>query len=85
MKARGYSLRACLDIIAFPQGLRGRLRESDVGPDQSASTWTPVHLGVFGQVVAPGELLVAHGALVRLDSRVRPPVARQLVGPREPL
>ncbi len=44
-----------------------------------------MHLGVFGQVVAPGELFVTHCALIRLDSRVRPPMAGQLIRAREPL
>lgn len=35
--------------------------------------------GVFGQVVAAHEAPVAHGAHELLLSRVRPPVARQLV------
>lgn len=43
-----------------------------------------MHLDVLGQVVAPRELLLAHGALVRLHARVRAPVPGQLVRAREP-
>lgn len=52
MKAEGYSLLARLDIIAFPLRLQEShssfIPGSDVRPDQSAGTRTPVHLGVFG-------------------------------------
>lgn len=40
-------------------------------------------IGVFGQVVAPGELLGAEGAGEALLARLRPVVAGQLVGTRK--
>ena len=43
-----------------------------------------MYFDVFGQVVAAGKLLLAHGALVGLDPRVRAAVARELVRPGEP-
>lgn len=49
------------------------------GPRQPAAAREAVHLDVLGQVVAAGELLLAHGALVGLHARVRAPVSRQLV------
>lgn len=54
------------------------------GPRQPAAAREAVHLDVLGQVVAAGELLLAHGALVGLHARVRTPVSRQLVRAREP-
>lgn len=41
-------------------------------------------LGVLGQVVAAGKLLVTEGAAVRLHSGVGAPVAGKLVRSREP-
>lgn len=46
------------------------------GPLQPAAAREAVHLDVLGQVVAAGELLLAHGALVGLHARVRAPVSR---------
>lgn len=45
----------------------------------AAAPGKAVHLDVFGQVVAPRELLLTHGTLVGLHARVRAPVPRQLV------
>jgi len=42
-----------------------------------------MRLEMLGEVIGPGEALIAHSAHVRPDAAVRPPVARQLVGPRE--
>jgi len=39
---------------------------------------------MFSQVIGPSEPLLAQLARVRLDPGVRPLVASQLVGPREP-
>ena len=44
-----------------------------------------MHLGVFGQVVTAGKLLVAEGAAIWLDPGMGASVARQLVGTREPM
>lgn len=57
---------------------------SHSGSDNSAGPGAAVDLGVFGQVVAAGELLLAQRALIRLDAGVRAAVTRQLVGPGEP-
>jgi len=42
-----------------------------------------MRLEMLGEVIGPREALIAHSARVRPDAAVRPPVARQLVGPRE--
>lgn len=57
---------------------------SHSGSDNPAGPGAAVDLGVFGQVVTAGELLLAQRALVRLDAGVRAAVTRQLVRPREP-
>lgn len=36
--------------------------------------WETMHLDVFGEVVTPRKLLLTHGTLVRLHTRVRSPV-----------
>lgn len=46
--------------------------------------WKTMDFDVFGQVVAAGKLLLAHLALVWLDTRVGPPMSGQLVRPGEP-
>lgn len=43
-----------------------------------------MNLGMFGQVVTAGKLLLAERTLVGLDARVRAAVAGQLVRAREP-
>lgn len=47
------------------------------------ASWKAMDFDVFGQVIAAGKFLLAHGTLVRLNSRVRPAVTRQLVRPGE--
>lgn len=65
-------------------GQRSAAGGSDGGSDYPAGPGAAVDLGVFGQVVAAGELLLAQGARVGLDAGVGAPVAGQLVGPGEP-
>lgn len=62
----------------------GHLTGSHGGSDNPAGPGTAVNLGMFGQVVTAGELLLAERTLVRLDAGVRAAVARQLVRAREP-
>lgn len=50
----------------------------------AADAWKTVDFDVFGQVVTAGKLLLTHLALVRLDTRVGPPMSGQLVRPGEP-
>lgn len=47
------------------------------------ASWKAMDFDVFGQVIAAGKFLLAHGTLVGLNSRVRPAVSRQLVRPGE--
>lgn len=44
-----------------------------------AASWKAMDLDVFGQVITAGEFLLTDRTLVRLHSRVRASVARQLV------
>lgn len=60
------------------------LRVSHGGSDNPAGPGAAVHLGVFGQVVTAGKLLLAERTLVGLDAGVRAAVARQLVRTGEP-
>lgn len=57
----------------------GQLKVSHTGSDDPAGPGAAVDLCVLGQVVAAGKLLLAQGALVRLDARVRAAVTRQFV------
>lgn len=49
------------------------------GANRPADPREAVHFDVFGQVVAAGELLLAHLTLVGFDTRVGTPVSGQLV------
>lgn len=62
----------------------GHLKGSHGGSDNPAGPGTAVNLGMFGQVVTAGKLLLAERTLIRLDAGVRAAVARQLVRTREP-
>lgn len=62
----------------------GHLRGSHGGSDNPAGPGTAVNLGMLGQVVTAGKLLLTEGTLVGLDARVGAAVARQLVRAREP-
>lgn len=64
--------------------VRGHLKGSHGGSDDPAGPGTAVNLGVFGQVVTAGKLLLAERTLVRLDAGVRAAVAGQLVRTGEP-
>lgn len=55
-------------------GGEGQPLRSVDGAYCAAAPWEAMHLDVFGEVVTPRELLLAHGTLVRLHTRVRSPV-----------
>jgi len=63
----------------------GGLKASHGDTDDAAGPGAAVHLGVLGQVVAAGKLLVAERTLVRLDARVRAAVARKFIRAGEPV
>lgn len=67
-----------------PAGVTTVLRVSHGGSDNPAGPGAAVNLGMFGQVVTAGKLLLAERTLVGLDAGVRAAVARQLVRTREP-
>lgn len=67
-----------------PAGVTTVLRVSHGGSDNPAGPGAAVNLGMFGQVVTAGKLLLAERTLVGLDAGVRASVARQLVRTREP-
>lgn len=62
----------------------GHLKRSHGGSDNPAGPGTAVNLGVFGQVVTAGKLLLTERTLVRLDAGVGAAVAGQFVRTREP-
>lgn len=73
------------------EGFRGSQRFPEVpvcgsvcGANRPADPREAVHFDVFGQVVAAGELLLAHLTLVGFDTRVGPPMSGQLVRSGEP-
>lgn len=64
-------------LLRFPELLL--VGASVCGANRPADPREAVHFDVFGQVVAAGELLLAHLTLVGFDTRVGPPVSGQLV------
>lgn len=62
----------------------GRWEQSVHGAHRAAASREPMHIDVFGQVVASGKFLLADGTLIGFHPRVGAPVPRQLIRPGEP-
>lgn len=58
---------------------RGERARSVHGADGAVASWEPMHLDMFGQVVAPSKLLLTDRTLIGLHPRVGAPVPGQLV------